>query len=95
MAAPTVYPKGSGSIQRDLNGMAPAANTARLGDLLNDIITALNALTSRLNTLVPLLVTAAGTNVPVITTVTAITAPVAVRTINANPGKPELTGDLP
>lgn len=95
MAAPTINPRGSGSIQRDLNGFSPAANAARLGDLLADLIAAVNANTARLNTLVPLLVTASGTNVPVITTVTALAAPVAVRTLTTIPGAPELVGDRP
>ena len=78
----TVATKGSGNPQRDLNHTTPAANTVRLGDLLNDIITSHNALLAALQA-------ASGGNVPVLTSVNA------VRTLATQPVAPEITGDRP
>ncbi len=36
--------KGSGNLQHDLNHMSPTAANVKLGDTLNDLITAVNAL---------------------------------------------------
>jgi hypothetical protein len=86
--------KGSGNLQRDLNHMTPAAANARLGDRVNDLITNLNLLTAQFNAALALLVAANGASVPLLTTVTALKAAVAIPTL-ATLAAPELPGDRP
>lgn len=76
--------RGSGNPQRDLNHMLPAANTVRLGDLLNDMITTINTLQAQL-------IAAQGAVLPTLTGAAAT----PVRTLSATLPAPEITGDYP
>jgi hypothetical protein len=85
--------KGSGNLKRDLNHMAPAANNAKLGDRLDDLITQHNILIAKFNSLMTAL-GAGGSTVPTLTTTQALTSPVAIQTLATLP-TPEITGDRP
>lgn len=86
--------KGTGNPQHDLNHSTPAANNARLGDRLFDLITQVNLLTAQHNALMAALVAANGASVPVLTTVSALKAPIAIPALVSNPA-PEIPGDRP
>jgi hypothetical protein len=85
--------KGSGNLKRDLNHMAPAANNAKLGDRIDDLITQHNILVAKFNALVTTL-GAGGSTVPSLTTVDAMPSPIAIQTLATLP-TPEIPGDRP
>jgi hypothetical protein len=72
--------KGTGHIQQMLNHMTPAANAARLGDVLANLIVNVNAIVAALQA-----TTATG-----LVTTSLVTLP----TIE-NPGAPGITNDYP
>ena len=85
--------KGTGNPQHDLNHMNPAANNARLGDRINDLITQHNLLTAKFNALMTAL-GAGGSTVPSLTTTQALASPIAIVTLTSNPS-PSIPGDRP
>lgn len=86
--------KGSGNVKRDLNHMAPAANNAKLGDRMDDLITQHNLLLAKFNALLAALVAANGAVLPSLAAVSALAVPVAIPALGSN-AAPEITGDRP
>jgi hypothetical protein len=86
--------KGSGNPQRDLNHSSPAANVAKLGDRLFDLIANVNLLTAKVNALTTALNAASGAVIPSLAAVTALVSPAAIPTMASSPA-PEIKGDLP
>jgi hypothetical protein len=75
--------RGSGNPQRDLNHSMPAARTVNLGDRLNDLITNYNLLQTQYAALLAALVAANGAVLPSLAAVSALAAPVQIKTLIA------------
>lgn len=85
--------KGTGNPKHDLNHMSPAANNARLGDRIDDLITQHNLLAAKFNSLMTA-IGAGGGAVPSLVVPQALASPIAIATLTSN-AAPEIPGDRP